>query len=194
VHASQAQDNRATGTNRRRIARPLLTEEDNVTITTVADTDDTSVHSASTSGTSVKYRRRAVPEGVQEKEAEVLKSKKQTRYAYATFPSELSADLFELRGHYLQLLQNRPAQDAARFRRKRVSANPLSRPSTSSAHTLPVDPVAPPFRGCHIYRLSWRLPPWSENLLAFANDGSRPEKNILSSYVPTSSGCGGRET
>jgi hypothetical protein len=132
--------------------RPLLTEEDNVTITTVADTDDTSVHSASTSGTSVKLSQTGSTYRRAREEAEVLEKQKQTRYAYATFPSELSADLFGTPRPLPAAVQNRPRK-MLRASASRVSASPaeptkhIQRAHSQSVRCSSVS------RGCHIYRL-----------------------------------------
>jgi pentatricopeptide repeat protein len=170
--------------------RPLLTEEDNVTITTVADTDDTSVHSASTSGTSgTKLSQTgSTYKSVQEKEAEILEKQKQTRYAYATFPSELSTDLFgtprPLPAAVIAEF-DRQRKDAARFRRKGKRQPAESTKHIQRAHST-VDPVAPPSPEAATFTVFFMAftAMVGKDLLAFANDGSRPEKTILSSYVP----------
>jgi hypothetical protein len=87
-----------------------------VTITTVADTDDTSVHSASTSGTSVKLSQTGSTYRRAREEAEVLESKNR-QGAYATFPSELSADLLNSAAITCSCAES-TTQDAARFRQQ----------------------------------------------------------------------------
>jgi pentatricopeptide repeat protein len=170
--------------------RPLLTDEDNVTIM-VADTDDSSVHSASTNGTSgTKLSQTgSAYKSVQDKTADILEKQKQMRYTYAEFPSELSADLFgtprPLPAAVIAEF-DRQRKDAARFRRKSKRQPAESTTHIRRAHST-VDPVAPPSPEAATFTVFFMAftAMVGKDLIEIARDGSSPDKMILSSYVPT---------
>jgi pentatricopeptide repeat protein len=177
--------------------QPLLTLDDTVTINTAADTDDSSVHSASTAGTSGTRLSQASSPSRAYKSAQE-KAEDMIRYTYAEFPSELSADLFGVpRPLPAAVIAefDRQRKDAARFRRKTKRLPSESTKHIQRAHST-VDPVVPPSPEAATFTVFFMAftAMVGKDLLETESSGSRPERMILSSYVPMSAVDGGEES
>lgn len=151
-------------------------------------TDDGSVQS---SGSNRKERTLSALTRIQEKAAEIYERKKQPKYRYETFPSELNEDLFgDPRPLPSAVIAefDRQRKDAARFKRKGVKTPKDAKQHIHRAHAT-VDPIVPPSpeeATFTVFFMAFTALAGKE-LVEIASKKDSNDRTILSTYVSTAS-------
>lgn len=159
----------------------------------VADDDDNSVHSASTSG-SHRHQRTissmSALQRIQDRAAEIVERKKMSKFRYEVFPSEFKTDLFGTPRPLPPAVIaefDRQRKDAAQFKRKGMQKPKDTQMHIQRAHAItnPVAPPSPEEATFTVFFMAFTAIV-GKDLVEMAKNRDKNEKTILSTYVPSS--------